>query len=309
MRADEALGFKDAPLHEAAQFGLNALLQAQFPNGAFPQVWSGPSAPQPIASAKYPDYDWRTENRIKEYWNLYTLNDDVCSYVLDTLLTGWEVYKDERCRAAAIRLGDFLVLAQMPAPQPAWAQHYDYQMRPVWARRFEPPGVCGRESQDAISVLMKVYQLTGNEKYLEPVPRALAYLKTCVLPDGQLARYYELQTNKPLYMTQKYELTYDDSRVPDHYGWKTASQVGEIEKEFASLKSTAKPASAPRKAPPRESEVQEILRQLDDQGRWISQYNGERLVGQPKYRPGEAYIASAVFSRNLETLARFVAKP
>jgi hypothetical protein len=30
------------------------------------------------------------------------------------------------------------------------------------------------------------------------------------------------------------------------------------------------------------------------------------LVGQPKFRRGEKYLDSAVFSRNLELLARFV---
>src|SRR5262245_56144309 len=33
---DQALGGKDADIHEAAEYGLKALLRAQFPNGAFP---------------------------------------------------------------------------------------------------------------------------------------------------------------------------------------------------------------------------------------------------------------------------------
>jgi hypothetical protein len=40
-RVDKALGFQHAAIHESAQIALNALLQAQFPNGAFPQVWTG----------------------------------------------------------------------------------------------------------------------------------------------------------------------------------------------------------------------------------------------------------------------------
>ena len=63
---------------------------------------------------------------------------------------------------------------------------------------------------------MKIYRVTGDKKYLEPIPRALAYLKKSRLPDGRLARYYELKTNRPLYMTRdgdEYSLTYDDSQT------------------------------------------------------------------------------------------------
>ena len=43
---------------------------------------------------------------------------------------------------------------------------------------------------------------------------------------------------------------------------------------------------------------------LDDEGRWISTYGGERIVGQAKFAVGEKYLSSEVFSRNLELLAR-----
>ena len=38
----------------------------------------------------------------------------------------------------AERAGDFILAAQMPEPQPAWAQQYDAAMHPAWARKFEP---------------------------------------------------------------------------------------------------------------------------------------------------------------------------
>ena len=89
--------------------------------------------------ARYPDYDWRTENRIENYWDMPTLNDGLAGTVAQTLTDGWNVYADERCKHALVKLGDFLLLARMPAPQPAWAQQYDHQMRPIWARKFVPP--------------------------------------------------------------------------------------------------------------------------------------------------------------------------
>jgi PelA/Pel-15E family pectate lyase len=311
---DEALEFKNEEIHESAMMALDALLAAQFANGAFPQVWRGPASKQPVLKASYPDYDWRNEGRIKEYWDMYTLNDNVCGYVADALVTAHRVYGDEKYLAALARLGDFLILAQMPDPQPAWAQQYNYDMHPIWARAFEPPGVSGDESQEAIETLMTVFDATGELKYLEPIPRAIAYLKKSLLPDGRLARYYELKTNRPLYMKRngrQYELTYDDSDLPSHYGWKTDSRLEKLQQRYNELKENgprsdeAREASTSRRVAG--SRVAEIVGDLDDEGRWISVYDGEPLVGQPKFERGMKYLSSAVFSRNVTILSAYLA--
>lgn len=314
MRVDQALDFRDEPIHEAARIGLDALLAAQFANGGFPQVWTGPRAADAAGPtdqrAQFPDYDWRTENRVKEYWTLYTLNDDLVSHVADTLFTALEVYDDPRCRSALERLGGFLVLAQLPDPQPAWAQQYDLKMRPVWARKFEPPAVSGRESQDAIATLLRIHGLTRDDKLLAPIPAALAYLRRSLLPDGRLARYYELRTNRPLYMTRDYQLTHDDSNLPDHYGWKNESRLDDLEAALRAAQqghSTAPPRQAGADRAELARRAAEIRRTLDAEGRWISTYDGEMLVGQPKFARGEQYLSSAVFSENLETLAAYLA--
>jgi len=46
---------------------------------------------------------------------------------------------------------------------------------------------------------------------------------------------------------------------------------------------------------------------LDAGGRWITTYAGERLVGQPDFSESYRYISSAVFSRNVETLTKYIA--
>ena len=63
-------------------------------------------------------------------------------------------------------------------------------------------------------------------------PAAIAWLKRSTLGDGKVARYYELETNRPLYMERQgkdYSLTYDDTNLPDHYGWKNDSKVVHLE--------------------------------------------------------------------------------
>lgn len=305
IRADRALDFKHAEIHDAALYGLDALLKAQFANGAFPQGWQGPSERKPVVQAKYPDYDWKTEGKIKNYWQCYTLNDNLAGTVAETLIEAHQVYKENRYKSALEKLGDFLVLAQMPNPQPGWCQQYNDEMLPIWARKFEPPAITGWESQDVMRTLIRIARYTGRTKYLEPIPRALAYFKKSLLPDGKVARYYELRTNKPLYMTARYELTYDDSAVPSHYGWKQAADFDAIEREYRDARVGAK-QPAPRTAKELEADVRSVIRDMESEGRWVSTYAGEHLVGQPKFSHAFRYISSAVFSRNLETLSEYV---
>jgi hypothetical protein len=312
IETDAALAFRNKKIHDAAVYGLDALLSAQFPNGAFPQVWTGPVRGQSASTktrANYPTYDWKTEGRIKEYWNMYTLNDNVCGYVTDTLIVANRVYGGKKFDRAIRRLGDFLIASQMPEPQPGWAQQYNLAMQPIWARKFEPPAVSGDESQEVIETLFKIYQHSGDRKYLAPVPKAIAYLERSLLPVGQLARYYELKTNRPLYMQRRgkqYSLTYDDSKLPKHYGWKSTSRLADLKARHKQLIESKAAVSGRRNVNVRV--VKNVVASIDTHGRWMSKYEGERLVGQPKFELGSEYLSSEVFSQNLVTLSEYISQ-
>lgn len=312
MRVDQAYGFQRANVHQATQVALKALLAAQFPNGGFPQIWTGPVSQQPVVKANYPNHDWRTEGRIKNYWDMYTLNDGLAGTVTDVLIEAHAIYDDPKYRDALTRLGDFLILAQMPDPQPAWAQQYNYQMQPIWARRFEPAAITGGESQDVLATLIKIYRYTGDVRYLEPIPRAIAYLRSSQLPDGRLARFYELKTNKPLYMTRQgdiYTLTYDDANLPDHYGWKVSSQLDSLARDYQACLRADGTASIDqaRDLKSFEKQVRRIIDALDEHGRWVSVSEGESQTGQLKFPPNTPYLSSAVFNRNVAVLSEYVA--
>lgn len=309
VRLDKARDFEDPVIHEAAEVALKSLLAAQFRNGGFPQGWDGPITDRPVTRATYPEYDWRTEGRIKNYWDHYTLNDSVAGYVAETLITAHDVYDDQKYLTALRKLGDFLMLAQMPEPQPAWAQQYNEAMQPIWARKFEPPAISGWESQDVIETLMTIHEATGDRKYLEPIPAALAYLRKSLLPDGRLARYYELRTNRPLYMQRRgkvYTLTHDDSRLPGHYGWKMPARLRELEQRFEKFRRGRPAGDKSASVAEMAADARRILSSLDDQGRWVSTFDGERLPGDQNFRRGDRYIGSDVFSRNLTTLSDYL---
>ena len=309
MRLDKALEFKNARVSEAVRFAQKSVLSSQFSNGGFPQGWLAPVEDQPVVKAAYPDYEWRTEGRIKNYWDYYTLNDNLAGDTTLMLHEAYDIYGDERFLKALRKLGNFLVLAQMPDPQPAWAQQYNYEMNPMWARRFEPPAITGSESQDVMNALMDIYCITGDAKYLKPVPRAVKYFRSSLLPDGRLARYYELKTNRPLYMFRKgkvYTLTYDDSRTPSHYAWKVNSRLDKLESRYKKLVKDGAPPKEPSPGAVSEKKVRQIIKDLDSEGRWISSHDGRRLSGQPKFKEDHRYISSRVFSRNIEALSTYI---
>lgn len=310
MRADIALGQKDPAVHEAAAFALDSLLKAQYPNGAWPQRYDAFPEPAkfPVKKAGYPE-SWPREYPKKDYRGYYTFNDNSIADVIDVMFEATRHYGDAKYRAAAERAGGFILLAQMPDPQPGWAQQYDADMHPAWARKFEPPAVTGGESQGVMLTLLRLYRETGDKKYLEPIPRALDYYRRSLLPDGRLARFYELRTNKPLYFTKDYRLIYDDSDLPTHYAFKVGSRLDTIARQYEQAKA-APPAGAKKSERSRgpssagAAEVKAVLAALDAQGRWAE---AGRLRTHGPDDPTRRVIDVRTFLRNVGILASYLA--
>ena len=321
MRMDEASNFQDRRIREAIDYAVVSLLKAQYPNGAWPQGYDQFPVPgqHPVKRASFPETWPRIWPGSGSYWLRYTLNDNALATMIDTLLEAERIYGSatnrplrdlaRQCRSAAEKAGDFIILAQMPEPQPAWAQQYDFDMHPSWARKFEPPSVTGGESQGALRMLLKLYRETGQRKYLEPVPRALAYLRRSRLPDGRLARFYELQSNQPLYFTRDYALTNDDSAMPTHYAFKVSDDTAAIAREFDRVKDLSpnglRPANQPLQPTVTDSliaEVKAAIASQDSRGRWL-EAGRLRTSGDSTGR----IIRCATFNRNVEILSRYLA--
>ncbi|MEM9589597.1 MAG: pectate lyase, partial [Planctomycetota bacterium] len=307
IRLDRALKMKDEAVHEMAMRALDGLItKGQLRTGGFPQVWTDQRQEpldQPIRSASYPD-DWPREYPgHQQYWHRYTLNDNLAPDVLDTLFLAADVYQNKRYRDAAVRLADSLLLSQMPDPQPAWAQQYSFDMQPIWARKFEPPAITAGESQGVIGALMLVYQRTGDRKYLRPIPKALDYLKRCELPHGQLARFYELKTNRPLYFTRDYQLSYDDADVPTHYAFKVSSKIDRLRSQYEKLAAQKSPKpTAPKQRRPSRAQLRSILMTQDERGAWVvdDRLRYHKVVGP--------IIDMKQTAENLNALARHLAE-
>lgn len=310
LRLEKAQGRKDRRISEALDYALDALIEAQYPNGAWPQSFTGSNraSSRPVKAASFPE-TWSRMYTARPYAEHYTLNDNVMGAVIETLLDAWDFRRNARYRDAAVRGGEFLALAQLPEPQPGWAQQYDADMHPAWARKFEPPAITGGESQQVMRTLIMLALRTGERRFLAPIPRALAYYRRLLLPDGRLARFYEIGTDRPLYFTQRYELTYDDSDTPTHYSFKVASHLDAIERAYEAALARLGSGSTDRRAsvratPPTGEEVRVAVNGLDERGAWVED-------GRLRYHGDDddtrRVIACDTFIRRLDVLARYIA--
>ncbi|WP_312781132.1 pectate lyase [Brevundimonas sp.] len=196
----------------AFQRGLNYVLAAQYPNGGWPQYF-------PLRGG---------------YHDHVTFNDDAMVRVLNLLqdvAAGREPYAfvdlAQRAQAAeAVARGvDAIVRSQVrqDGRLTAWcAQHDAVTLAPAWARKFEPPSLSGSESVGIVRFLMSidapsaevVAAIEGARVWFERSAIRDTRLETYTNAEGQpdrrlapapgadplWARFYDLQTNAPIFM-------------------------------------------------------------------------------------------------------------
>ena len=312
IKLDIVLEKKDQRIHETVNYALESLLKAQYPNGAWPQRYDEfPNAVDfPVKRASYPE-SWPREFPKADYRSYYTFNDNTLADLIDTMFLAEQLYQEPRYGAAARKAGDFILLAQMPEPQPAWAQQYNADMHPAWARRFEPTAVTGGESQGVIQILLTLHRHTQDDKYLKPIEKALDYLERSQLPNGQLARFYELNTNRPLYFTKDYVLTYDDSDMPTHYGFKVSSNVARLRSSYEKSRRSrpddnpiwTTTRTAPKSNDSLNREAAQIVAAMDSRGAWLEQ---GKLKATGNKTHEQSIITTKTFTQNLRILSRLI---
>ena len=298
----------DAAIHEAVAYGLRALLEAQLPKGGWPQrFFLTPPATQRYAETVRigPDGTRTTVKRPVHYAHYYTYNDATLNDCISTLLEAHRRYQRPEYIEGVRKAGQFVLLSQLEPPQAGWAQQYTPDLEPEWARRFEPKSVCSAVTVRNVHTLIDFYLTFGDAKYLEPIPAALHWLERSKLPGegSRWARFYELGTNRPLYFTRKYELTYKPDDLPTHYGFvsnyggdRAAARFREVKakgRDALLAERDRKPTPADHRATAKAltSRVRSIIAALDDRGRWTR--NG--------------WIEVSTFNHNLTTLAGYVA--
>ena len=156
-----------AALDKAIDF----VLESQYPSGGWPQRY--PFAPE-----------WNKQGH-PDYTRYVTLNDGVHEHNVDFLLLVLQELKDERVREPIKRAMDLLIELQQAEPTPGWSLQYTTDLEPVAARTYEPRAVTPHTTSAAVGSLMDFYELTGERKYLEPIPDALDWLKKVEIPAAE----------------------------------------------------------------------------------------------------------------------------
>ncbi|HIE52026.1 MAG TPA: hypothetical protein EYP85_09730 [Armatimonadetes bacterium] len=267
-------------LREAVKYGLAFMLQSQYPNGAWPQRYPPPN----------------------NYGGYYTFNDNAINDCIYVMLDAYRYYGRPEYLASAQRGGNFIILSQLPAPQAGWAQQYDFDLKPAWARWFEPPSVCSAVVSRNIRTLITLYLETGEEKYLQPIPAAIAWLEQSKIGENLWARFYELETNRPIYVNLERKVVYEFVNIRPGYSWKGSYGIPGVIALYQKVKQLGReqylaqqqqPLSAEaRRARLRalEPQVRAIVAAQDDHARWVE--NG--------------WINCSTFIRHLERLSEYL---
>lgn len=287
MELVETKGGEEPPaeIRRAMEYGLAKMLAAQYPNGAWPQRYDGkPRDPAqfPVQPARIPA-SYPREYQRESYYSHYTLNDNTQRDCIRTMLDAFRRFHKREYLEAARRGGDFLILAQLPAPQAAWAQQYNARMEPAWARAFEPPAVCSGESAGAVRTLVELHRETGDRKYLKPIPAAIDWFKRSQIAPDTWARLYELGTDRPIYGDRDGKIHYTLEELSEErrrgYAWRGAFGVAAAIAEYEAAEQ-GRPVRDDTKARPSkdrlaalESEARRVIAGLDDRGRWLTDGN------------------------------------
>jgi hypothetical protein len=318
---------RDAQIRDCLDYGLKKLLEAQYPNGAWPQRWDGhPHDPAkfPVKPASIPT-DYAREQPTGSYYAHYTLNDNAHRDLVVTLIDAWHRTGNITYRDAARRAADYLILAQLPEPQPLWAQQYDENLQPAWARAFEPPSITTSESAGVIRLLVDLYLEFGDEKYLKPIPPAIAWLRKNEIAPGRWARLYELGTNKPIYGDRDKKIHYTLEEVSEErrrgYGWQGGFGVNEAIAYYERVTSLGRDAWLARNPTPfvtdaqrptaraatrgsakkTEPQIRALINALNPDGFWLAT-RPAKLIHPTQTK----WIETEVFIRNADTLCGYL---
>lgn len=238
----------------AAERGLDYLLAAQYPNGGFPQY--------------HPPR--------KGYYTHITFNDGAMVNALEVLRDTalrrapfeWvDEARRARARDAVERGTECILKCQVvqDGRRTAWcAQHDEKTYAPAWARKFEPPSLASAESAGVVRFLMGIpspspevvaavdaaiawfdrTKITGYRMEMAPAPGLPGGRDRVLVPDDKAAplwaRFYELGTDRPIFMGRDSVVRYQMSEIEHErrvgYAWYGGQPARLLERDYPAWK-------------------------------------------------------------------------
>jgi PelA/Pel-15E family pectate lyase len=270
----------DHATHKAIDF----ILDAQFgPNlgiadGGWPQRF--PHNPKAIKSMPMPNAFQLPPNSWAgmedgDYTLHVTFNDDVMGENIKFLTMCVVSLGKKHLVPRIIRAMECMRRMQQPAPQAGWSlQHLSRPTggrpagAPAGARTYEPRSLATHTTQTNIQQLFHYFDLTGDRRYLQRIPAAIAWLKTCPLPadaatvNPQLGggrthpTFVQLGTNDGIYVHRygsnihngAYYFNKDYTNTLSHYSAGRQINIAGLEARYEELASRSDAEIAARKA-------------------------------------------------------------
>ena len=211
----------------AATRGIDYLLEAQYPNGGWPQFF-------PLRD----DYSRHITFNDNAMVRVMTLLDEVSRGVAPFAST--DAVRRERARTAVDRAVAVVLKAQtiVNGQLTAWgAQHDAVTLEPRPARAYEHVSLSSNESVGIVRFLMR---RDPSPEVVRAVDAAVAWLTRARLDDGRWARFYEIGTNRPIFSGRdgivRYKLEEIEKERREGYAWHGTWPVTLLEKQYPAWK-------------------------------------------------------------------------
>jgi PelA/Pel-15E family pectate lyase len=180
---------------EACLKGIDFILQAQYPNGGWPQYFpleKGYSRHITFNDGAYMGIMNLLQKIIDNDPNFAFINDEIKSKVTSAYQKGIDC------------IVNIQIIDQ--GKRTAWCQQHDeITLLPAWARAFEPPSICNGESAEIVLFLMNIDN--PNEKIIQSIQSAIKWFA-----DSQIFNT-RVETFDAPEFDSKYKKVSDDRRV------------------------------------------------------------------------------------------------
>lgn len=243
-------------------------LAAQNPNGSWSHHWDAPAGIGKTATGKPQGGE---------------INDLCTNDAIDVMVFLYHLTGDARYLQAVKRAGEWLIQAQLKGATVGWAEQYDQENHPEWARDFEPPAWCATATQLACQALVEVYRLSGDERYLKPIRDCLAWLEQR-FGEGENFFYLDPKTGRPIAAWRREIYFLDEPGALERLAkepigiWsiskvRTAAAVRRLlerAKPPASVAPEVTPEEAAARLPALRAEAERALQTQNEAGVWVT---------------------------------------
>ena len=210
---------------------------------------------QCILDCQYPNGGWPQRPNAKGYSEHITFNDGTMIGIMTFL---GEVHKDDDYKFATekyrrickerFNLGVQCIIKcqiRVNGKLTAWcAQHHKEDLRPMGARSYEHPSISGGESADVVCLLMTIKN--PDQQIRKSIKSAVDWYSNSIITDSSYrkvngdnvlvkektinplwARFYEIETNKPIFSGRDGKIKYRVSEIEferrNGYAWYVSS--------------------------------------------------------------------------------------